>query len=124
MPGFLRLSFPPAEGNSAVDFFQIFADAGGHGVLIDPDDFHLALDACGRVGGVGRIDHDVAAEIAANRAARRFRGIGRPEHGTDLRNRIRSLINENKALRLRVLEFLLLLGALFGTAAGHELDQL
>ena len=77
---------------------------------MNADDLHLTLDTGGRVGGVGGIDHDIAAEIAADGAARRLRRIGRPEHGTDLGDRIRSLIDQDQAFGLRVLKLLFLPG--------------
>src|SRR5260221_3450347 len=52
-------------------------------VFTDVDDADFPFGIFRRIAGVGGVDHDGLAELAADRAGRRFGGIGRPKHVAD-----------------------------------------
>src|ERR1700683_1317576 len=52
-------------------------------VLAYLDDAHFAAGVVGRIGGVGGVDHDGRAELAADRSGRRLGRVGRPEDLAD-----------------------------------------
>src|SRR5580698_6824455 len=91
-------------------------------VLADLDDAHLAAGVVGRIGGVGRVDHDGRAKLAADRSGRRLGRVGWPEDLADFSHRVDALVNQNDALFGAGLVAGLAPG-LTRRAAGHELDD-
>src|SRR5436305_14279269 len=79
--------------NLAVKLFDHFFEH----VLADVDDAHFALSALFRIAGMCGIDHDGLAELTANRAGRRFRRVGRPEHIANFTHSLDTFIDEGDA---------------------------
>src|SRR5205823_2941743 len=72
--------------------------------------------------GVRGVHHDSRAELAANRARGRFRGVGRAQHVADFANGLVAFVNQGDAL-FRALLIERRGVTLAGRPAGHEFDD-
>src|SRR5438445_4409348 len=67
-------------------------------VLAHVNDPHFTAGVCLGVTGVSGVDHDVLAELPANRSRRRLRRIGRAENVADFAHCFDTFINQRDTL--------------------------
>lgn len=84
---------------------------------------HLSDRTLGRVGGMGRVDHHIAAEFPSHGPSGSFEGVGGSQDFPDLSRRILSLVDEYHALH-RTRFYHLLERTTRGALPTHEFDDL